>query len=124
MKAWHIYSITALFLIIGWCACNRVAGVYVANHGEGTDTIRILSNHTYIRSCYPPNDSLHYIDTGTWKIDDGTIWFRNWYTRNSIIEHSWSDKDCIWGADLDRPFFVGRMRLPISDDMGYYYLKQ
>lgn len=123
MKKWKVYGGIALLLIVSWSACNRMAGVYVANHGEGTDTLRIFSNHTYVRICYPTNDSLHYNDTGTWKIDDDRIWFENWYGRNEF-NHSYEGKPFLWGAYLDRPFFIGRIRLPISYDMGYYYIKQ
>lgn len=117
-----LYGLLLVAVFVTWVACNRVAGVYVANHGIGTDTLNIYSNHTYVRVCYPPNDSNHYRDTGTWETSDGTIWFRNWRGRNQL--NGFFDGDAIWGADLDRSFFVGRMRLPINLDMGYYYIKQ
>jgi hypothetical protein len=117
-----LYSLVVLILLITWVGCNRVIGTYVANHGFGTDTLKILSNHKYIRICYPPNNSSHYRDTGTWDIEDGTITFRGWHGRNEL--NGSFDGDAIWGADLDRSFYIGNLRLPINLDMGYYYIKQ
>ena len=123
-RKYFLYVLLFVLLSGVWASCNQVTGVYVASHGIGTDTLKILSDQKYIRICCPPNDNHCYIDTGTWEISEGRIDFMNWNTRIVEIEHSSNDKDVIWGTFLDRPFYIGKMRLPINLDLDYYYIKQ
>ena len=101
---------------------KNISGVYIANDGIGTDTLRIFTNHTYIRICYPTNDSIHYIDTGKWEVSNGNISFYNWHDRNGRYQ-PYLNGSFIFGTEMDRSWLIGRRRLLIDDDMGYYYIK-
>jgi hypothetical protein len=123
-KKWVWYCLSLLTVFGIWSSCNRIVGTYITNHGINGDTLKIFPNHTYVRSCHIIDDEKHYSDTGTWEVANGTIAFRRWYNRNPQTEHFFSDDDVIWAAEIDRAFWIGRIRLLIDYDMEYYYVKQ
>jgi hypothetical protein len=122
------YYICLLLVAVVVCILatrKNLPGTYVANYKIGADTVRVFSNHKYTRICHPnaAADPTRYIDTGTWEELNGSIWFRNWYSRHPS-ELDQSNTPCISGAYIDRSWFIGKMRLLLNDDLGYYYIKQ
>lgn len=72
-------KICGLFMIMVVIACgisgNQIEGVYVAkNLVNNVDTLKILSDGTYIKDLYRKDDnSLIYHNTGKWKYEEGRI---------------------------------------------------
>lgn len=110
-------------MVYSLSACNRLPGTYVANYNVGADTIKIFSDHKYVKVCVPPNDTTHYIDSGTWELLDGSIYFRDCVDRNGML-HGDSDEHFIFGAEIRSNYLTGSVKLPISYDLDYYYIKK
>jgi hypothetical protein len=113
----------SFFIIAG---CNNIPGTYVANYKAGTDTLKIFNDNRYARVCYPnaPKDIEHTVDSGTWSISKGEIYFRNWCNRTDAADHSEETQPGIRISEFDRNYFIGKLRIAIDYDMGYYYVKQ
>lgn len=83
---------------ITFIGCNisssQMEGVYVAkNLVNHVDTLRILSNGTYVKNLYRKDDnSLIYRNTGKWKFKEGRV----------ILENFLLDEDEDWSKDFDR----------------------
>lgn len=93
-------------------SCNNVEGTYVANYELGADILKIFINHKYVKIWYPldsPDSLMHYNDSGTWSVSNGTISFQNWIDRNGIF-YSYGEGPTNFAADIKRNFFTGNIK--------------
>ena len=117
-------------MLIALCACeaqfkeSELMGTYKANHGKGEDIIVLKEGGRYSHS-FKTSEKL-FEREGTWEYeifqDQPLISFYN-------FDHRWRDDYTeergmknVWPAFIERSIF-GKIRLGLSDDLGFYYEK-
>lgn len=118
--------LSILFAVV---ACSEpvteqmVVGRYDANHGIATDTIDVRSDGTY-RHYYKEPDGEEFINEDRWKLElvDGrpAVVFSGFKSRWRRPRPNGSGG--YYPAFVERSFF-GKIRLSISYDEGYYYIR-
>ena len=117
-------------MLIALCACeaqfkeSELIGTYKANHGKGEDIIVLKEGGKYLHT-FKTSEKL-FEREGAWEYeifkDDPLISFYN-------FDHRWRDgyiyekgERNVWPVYIERSIF-GKIRLGLSDDLGYYYEK-
>jgi len=125
----NLFSIFLLLLIFNSCGVvNTHEGVYVAVFADKaitTDTLIINKNGTYKHIIYDKDsDRLVNINTGTWKKDDGGLYFDDFLFNEDDIYYDYRvksyDKFLIGSYLPINPF---TNNLIINYDLGFYYKK-
>lgn len=128
MRKYITYAL--LSILFATMACSEpvteqmVVGKYVANHGIATDTIEVRADGTYTHY-YKEADGEEYINENHWELEvvNGrpAVVFSDFESRWRKSRHA--ESPGFYPAFVERPFF-GSIRLSISYDLGYYYIKE
>ena len=134
MTPWLRRVALLLALSAGAVACTRAvppeeaSGTYVMNRGRAADTLVVHAGGTYVRRYAAPGRVV-VTDSGRWSIDhigrERVIGFAAFTPRWRSETFPGAAPPAVgwWPVQPERAALGGEVRLPVSDDLGWAYVR-
>ena len=120
-----ILGCSSIFIFLNWPQkINResIVGNYVANHGQGTDVIKVEMDGSYILTC-KSKQGKKITNEGRWSFEyrqgEPRLTFHGFIF--GIPGYGLAEKS-MWDVEVERSW--GNMELCIDPDLGYFYQKE